>query len=48
MQAFAEQHDIMTTSRCALIGPYKGGRILLGMPLLKFYLDQGLVVSKTI
>ena len=46
MQAFAEQHDIMTTPRRALIGSYKGGKILLGTPLLKFYLDQGLVVSR--
>ena len=46
MQAFAEQHDIMTTPRRALIGSYKGDKILLGTPLLKFYLDQGLVVSR--
>ena len=46
MQAFAEQHDIMTTPRRTLIGSYKGDKILLGTPLLKFYLDQGLVVSR--
>ena len=46
MQAFVEQHDIMTTPQRALIGSYKGDKILLGTPLLKFYLDQGLVVSR--
>ena len=46
MQAFAEKHDIMTTPRRALIASYKGDKILLGTPLLKFYLDQGLVVSR--
>jgi len=46
MQAFAEQHDIMITPRRALIGSYKGDRILLGTPLLNFYLEQGLVVTR--
>ena len=36
----------MTMPRHALIGSYKGDKILLGMPSLKFYLDQGLVVSR--
>ena len=43
MQAFAEQHDIMSTPRRTLIGSYKGNKILLGKPLLKFYLYQGLL-----
>ena len=46
IQAFAEQHNIMTMPGRALIGSYKGDKILLGTPLLKFYLDQGLVVSR--
>ena len=46
MQAFAEQHDIMSSPRRALIGSYKGDKILLGTPLLKLYLEQGLVVSR--
>ena len=45
MQAFAKQHD-MTTPRRPLIGSYKGDKILLGTPLLKFYLDEGLVVTR--
>ena len=28
-----------------LVGSYKGNKILLGTPLLNFYLDEGLVVS---
>ena len=46
MLAVAEQHDIMAMPRRALIGSYKGDKILLGTPLLKFYLDQRLVVSR--
>ena len=46
MQAFAKQHDIMTTPRHALIGSCKGDKILLGMALLKFYVNKGLVVSR--
>ena len=34
MQTFAEEHHIMTTPRRALVGSYKGEKILLGMPLL--------------
>ena len=45
MQAFAEQHDIMTRPQRTLISSYKGDKILLCTPLLKFYLDPGLVVS---
>ena len=36
----------MSTPRRAVIGSYKGVKILLGTPLLKFYLDQGLVVTR--
>ena len=45
MQTFAKKHDIMTTPRRALIGSYEGKKILLGTPLLKFYLEQGLKVT---
>ena len=45
MQTFAKKHDIMTTPRRALIGSYKGKKILLGTPLLKFYLEEGLKVT---
>ena len=46
MQTFAEEHDIMTTPRRALIGSYKGEKILLGTPLLKFYVEEGLEVTR--
>lgn len=45
MQTFAEEHDIMTMPRRALIGSYEGERTLLGTPLLKFHLEEGLVVT---
>jgi len=38
----------MSTPRRALIGSYKGDKILLGTPLLKFYLDEGLVVTRVL
>jgi len=46
MQTFDEQHDIMSTPQRALIGSYKGDKILLGTPLLNFYLHEGLVVTR--
>ena len=36
----------MTTPRRALIESYEGEKILLGTPLLKFYLEEGLVVTR--
>ena len=45
MQTFAEEHDIMSSPRRPLIGSYKGEKILLGTPLLKFYLEEGLTVT---
>lgn len=35
----------MTMPRRALIGSYEGERTLLGTPLLKFHLEEGLVVT---
>ena len=46
MQTFAKEHGIMTTPRCTLIESYQGEGILLGMPLLKFYMEEGLVVTR--
>lgn len=45
MQTFAKEHDIMSNPRHALIGSYKAQKILLGTPLLKFYQEEGLVVT---
>ena len=46
MKRFAQQHQCMPRPRRALIGSYRGDKILLATPLLQFYLEQGLVVTK--
>ena len=46
MREFAKHEGCMPRPRRALIGSYFGEKILLATPLLQFYLDQGLVVTK--
>ena len=46
MKRFAEKHQCMPRPRRALIGSYKAEKIMLATPLLQFYLEQGLVVTK--
>jgi len=46
MKQFAEEHECIPRPRRSLIGSYKAEKILLATPLLQFYLEQGLVVSK--
>ena len=46
MKEFAEEHECMPRPRRSLIGSYKAEKILLATPLLQFYLEQGLVVTK--
>jgi len=46
MQHFAEENDVMENPRRALVGIYGGEKILLSTPLLKFYLEEGLVVKR--
>ena len=46
MKAFAEENGCMPRPRRSLIGSYKAENILLATPLLQFYLEQGLVVTK--
>ena len=46
MRDFAEEEDIMARPRQSLIGSYFGKKILLATPLLKWYLEHGLVVSR--
>ncbi|BFZ13860.1 hypothetical protein BsWGS_16899 [Bradybaena similaris] len=46
MQAHAEKHNILNGPRRTLIGSYKGVEILLATPLLKWYLMNGLEVTK--
>jgi hypothetical protein len=45
MKEFAETHGIMSTPRRSLIGSFVGKKILLASPLLKWYLQHGLVVT---
>ena len=46
MKAYAAEHNIMSQPRRSLIGSLKGEKILLAMPLLKWYLEHGLEVTK--
>lgn len=46
MKDFAEEHNIMPQPRRSLIGSLKGDKLLLATPLLKWYLQHGLVVTK--
>ena len=46
MKAYAEEHGIIAQPRRSLIGSMKGDKILLATPLLKWYLEHGLEVTK--
>ena len=46
MKAYTEEHNIMAQPRRSLIGSMKGEKILLATPLLKWYLEHGLEVTK--
>ena len=46
MKAYAEENKIMAQPRRSLIGSMKGDKILLATPLLKWYLEHGLEVTK--
>ena len=46
MKAFAEKHNLMRRPRRSLIGSYFGEKILLATPLIKWYLEHGLKVTK--
>lgn len=45
MQEFAETHNLMTQPPRSLIGSYLGKDVLLTTPLLRWYLEQGLVLD---
>jgi G:T-mismatch repair DNA endonuclease (very short patch repair protein) len=45
MKTFCEENDLMTKPRRALIQSFKGDKILLATPLLKWYLSKGLIVT---
>ena len=42
---YAEENDIMSTPPCMLVGSYRGGKILLTTPMLRWYLAHGFVVD---
>ena len=42
---YAEEHNIMATPRRMLVGSYRGDKILLATPLLRWYMDHGLDVT---
>ena len=46
MKTYAEQHNIMAQPRRRLIRSMKGKKILLATPLLKWYLEHGLIVTR--
>ena len=45
MQEYAKQHNIKDVPRRLLIGSYFGKKIGLATPLLKWYLEHGLVIT---
>ena len=45
MRQYAEEHDILTKPRRMLVGSYRGDKILLTTPLLRWYIAHGLVVD---
>ena len=45
MRRYAEEHNIMTTPRRMLLGSFRGDKILLATPLLRWYQDHGLEVT---
>ena len=46
MRQYAEEHDILSKPRVMLVGSFRGVRILLATPLLRWYLAHGLVVDR--
>ena len=46
MKAYAEENGCMSHHRRALIGSYWAKMLLLATPLLKFYLEKGLMVTE--
>ena len=46
MKSYAEEHNIMAQPRRSLIGSMKGEKFSLATPLLKWYLEHGLVVTR--
>ena len=45
MRQYAEEHNVLARPRRMLVGSYRGDKILLTTPLLRWYLAHGLVVD---
>ena len=46
MRQYAEEHDILSKPRVKLLCSFRGVKILLATPLLRWYLAHGLVVGR--
>ena len=46
MRQYAEEYNILKKPRRMLVGSYRGDKILLATPLLRWYLTHGLVVDR--
>ena len=46
MRQYAEEYNILKKPRRMLVGSYRGDKILLSTPLLRWYLTHGLVVDR--
>ena len=46
MRQYAEEYNILNKPRRMLVGSYRGDKILLATPLLRWYLTHGLVVDR--
>ena len=46
MRQYAEEHDILSKPRVMLVGSFRGVKVLLATPLLRWYLAHGLVVDR--
>ena len=46
MRQYAEEHDIISKPRVMLVGSFRGVKILLATPLLRWYLAHGPVVDR--
>ena len=46
MRRYAKDHDIKTRPQRILVGSFHGDNILLGTPLLRWYMEHGLVVTR--
>ena len=46
MRQYAEEYNILKKARRMLVGSYRGDKILLATPLLRWYLTHGLAVDR--